>query len=137
MCGAQCYFPGDRRKRIDRIEVVRIQPQVNAFEEVGSLIEDPWRVLPCNDQGDGCTVRFSDPEYRSAGRDALYYVRALQVATPTINGENLRCENDEAGQCIAVSPCSVNETTAYDDDCLADVEERAWSSPIFVDYDYD
>ena len=136
LCGAQCYFPGDRRKRIDRIEVVRIQPQVNAFEEVGSLIEDPWRVLPCEDQGNGCTVRFSDPEYRSAGRDALYYVRALQAATPTVNGENLRCEYDEAGQCISVSPCSVNDATAYDDDCLADVEERAWSSPIFVDYEH-
>ena len=136
LCGAQCYFPGDRRKRIDRIEVVRIQPQVNAFEEVGSLIEDPWRVLPCEDQGNGCTVRFSDPEYRSAGRDALYYVRALQAASPTVNGENLRCEYDEAGQCISVSPCSVNDATAYDDDCLADVEERAWSSPIFVDYEH-
>ena len=136
LCGAQCYFPGDRRKRIDRIEVVRIQPQVNAFEEVGSLIEDPWRVLPCEDQGNGCTVRFSDPEYRSAGRDALYYVRALQAASPTVNGENLRCEYDEAGQCISVSPCSVSDATAYDDDCLADVEERAWSSPIFVDYEH-
>ena len=136
LCGAQCYFPGDRRKRIDRIEVVRIQPQVNAFEDAGSLIEDPWRVLPCDDEGNGCTVRFSDPEYRGAGRDALYYVRALQVASPAVNGENLRCEYDEAGQCIAVSPCSVNEATAYDDDCLADVEERAWSSPIFVDYDH-
>ena len=136
LCGAQCYFPGDRRKRIDRIEVVKIQPQVNEFEEVGSLIEDPWRVLPCEDQGNGCTVRFSDPEYRSAGRDALYYVRALQAASPTVNGENLRCEYDEAGQCISVSPCSVNDATAFDDDCLADVEERAWSSPIFVDYEH-
>ncbi len=136
LCGAQCYFPGDRRKRIDRIEVVKIQPQVNEFEEVGSLIEDPWRVLPCEDQGNGCTVRFSDPEYRSAGRDALYYVRALQAASPTVNGENLRCEYDEAGQCISVSPCNVNDATAYNDDCLADVEERAWSSPIFVDYEH-
>jgi Protein of unknown function (DUF3604) len=134
LCGGECYNPGDRRKRIDRIEVVRIRPQIVANEEVDSLIEDPWRVLPCPADGEGCTVRFSDPDFVSAQRDAVYYVRALEEATPTINADNLRCERDASGQCIAVNLCRAVPPTAYTDDCLADAQERAWSSPIFVDY---
>jgi hypothetical protein len=134
LCGGECYHPGDRRKRIDRIEVVRIRPQIQSGEDVGALIEDPWKVLPCPQDAQGCTVRFSDPEYASSGRDAVYYVRALQEATPTINGDNLRCERDASGQCIKVDPCFADGATAYADDCLANAQERAWSSPIFVDY---
>jgi len=134
LCGGECYNPGDRRKRIDRIEVVRIRPQIVAGEEVGSLIEDPWRVLPCPPDGEGCTVRFSDPDFMAAQRDAVYYVRALEDATPTINADNVRCERDASGQCIAVNLCRAVPPTAYTDDCLADAQERAWSSPIFVDY---
>jgi hypothetical protein len=134
LCGGECYHPGDRRKRIDRIEVVRIRPQIAAGEEVGSLIDDPWQVLPCPVDSDGCTVRFSDPEFSSSRRDAVYYVRALEEATPTINADNLRCEFDAQGQCIAVNPCRAVAPTAYTDDCLANAQERAWSSPIFVDY---
>ncbi len=134
LCGGECYNPGDQRKRIERIEVVRIRPQITANEEVGPLIEDPWRVLPCPADGEGCTVRFSDPDFASDRRDAVYYVRALEAATPTINADNLRCERDDSGQCIAVNPCRALPPTAYTDDCLADAQERAWSSPIFVDY---
>jgi hypothetical protein len=134
LCGGECYNPGDRRKRIDRIEVVKILPQIVAGEEVGSLIEDPWRVLPCEGDDDGCTVRFSDPDFASSQRDAVYYVRALQEASPTINAGNLRCEYDASGQCIKVNPCSVSMPLDTTDDCLADAEERAWSSPIFVDF---
>jgi hypothetical protein len=79
-------------------------------------------------------VRFTDPDYQGAGRDAVYYVRALQSPTPTVNGDQLRCERGADGQCIAVDPCRASEPTAFGDDCLADVPERAWSSPIFVDY---
>lgn len=135
LCGGECYNPGDRRKRIDRIEVVRIRPQIVAGEDVGSLIEDPWRVLPCPADGDGCTVRFSDPEFVTAQRDAVYYVRALEDASAMINGANLRCEHDASGQCIAVNLCRAVPPTADTDDCLAEAQERAWSSPIFVDYD--
>jgi Protein of unknown function (DUF3604) len=134
LCAGECYHPGDIRKRIERIEVVRIRPQVSAGESVDPLIEDPWKVLPCDDSGDGCRLRFSDPEFSRGQRDALYYVRAIQAPTPTINGDNLRCERDEQGQCMAVDPCRGRSLEDLADECLAPAAERAWSSPIFVDY---
>lgn len=136
LCGGECYFPGDTRRRIERIEVVRIRPQAFAGESVNQLIEDPWLTLPCptRDAGEGCTVQFEDPSFAQGQRDALYYVRAVQEPTPTVNGAQLRCTDDERGQCIAVNPCFAADPTALDDDCLADVGERAWSSPIFVDW---
>jgi hypothetical protein len=134
LCRDECYNPGDTRKRITRIEVVRIRPQIEPNEPVDALIEDPWRVLPCPERADGCSVEFSDPEYPDSGRDALYYVRAIQEPTPTINAAQLRCEDDETGACRAVSPCYGGTKTPYDDDCVADAEERAWSSPIYLEY---
>ena len=134
LCGGECYYPGDRRRPIERIEVVRIRPQAHPGETVDGLIEDPWLVLPCEGDGPGCSVRFSDEDFDRMGRDTVYYVRAIQAATPTVNGDQLRCERDAAGQCIAVNPCRATEPTPYDDDCLAAVAERAWSSPIFIDY---
>lgn len=134
LCGGECYHPGDERKRIDRIEVVRIRPQIRAGEQVDPLIEDPWKVLPCPQDEQNCTVRFADPEFASGGRDAVYYARAIEEASPTINGDQLRCERDSEGQCIAVNPCRAAAPTEYEDDCLAEAEERAWSSPIFVDF---
>lgn len=134
LCAGECYNPTDVRKRIERIEVVRIRPQQYAGESVDPLIEDPWKVLPCEDQGQGCRVRFNDPDYAQGHRDSLYYVRAIQEPTPTINGENLRCERDETGQCIAVKPCRSRTKEDIEDECLVPASERAWSSPIFVDY---
>ena len=134
LCGGECYYPGDARKAIERIEVVRIRPQQRAGEPVDELVDDPWKVLPCEPGGTTCTVRFHDPEFAAGQRDALYYVRAIQQASPTVNGAQLRCEQDETGQCVKVDPCSVSGATAYEDDCLAAAQERAWSSPIFVDY---
>ena len=134
LCGGECYHPSDWRKRIDRIEVVRIRPQVVAGEALGSLIEDPWRVIPCPSDSEGCQVAFSDPEFAQTGRDSVYYVRAIQEASPTINAQNLRCTRDDQGRCLEIDPCRAAAPTANDDDCLADAEERAWSSPIFVDY---
>jgi hypothetical protein len=91
-------------------------------------------VHACPPGGDGCQVSFSDPEFASAGRDAVYYVRAIEEASPTVNGGGLRCSRDEFGDCIAIDPCRADAPTAYEDDCLTVVEERAWSSPIFVDH---
>jgi hypothetical protein len=135
LCAGECYHPSDRRHAIDRIEVVRIRPRVDPTEDVADLIEDPWRVLPCPGDAAGCRVEFDDPGFARDGRDTVYYVRAHQVATPTVNAGNLRCETDETGRCVSVEPCSVVPgETPPDDDCLAPAEERAWSSPIFVDF---
>ena len=132
LCGNECYNPGNERHRIDRIEVVRIRPQVAAEEAVGQLIEDPWKTFPCPDDPMGCSIEFEDEEFVQSGREAIYYVRAIQEATPMINADNLRCDYSESGDCIAVNPCYGDYRTPADEDCLAPAEQRAWSSPIFV-----
>jgi hypothetical protein len=131
LCRGECYNPGDRRKRINRIEVVRIRPQAVPNEPVDELIEDPWRIYSCEPDPAGCTVEFSDPEFAEGKRDSLYYVRAIEEPSLAINAANLRCEYDEAARCIGISPCV---DVPYQEDCLAETEERAWSSPIFVGY---
>ena len=134
LCRGECYHPADRRKRIDRIEIIRIRPQITPDEPVDELIDDPWQVHACPADSAGCRVSFSDPEFAANGRDTVYYVRAIEEASPTVNGGGLRCARDELGNCISINPCRADERTAYEDDCLESVEERAWSSPIFVDY---
>ena len=79
-------------------------------------------------------MTFEDLDFRPVGRDTLYYVRAIQEKTPMVNAENLRCEYDAQGNCIKTTPCYVDYRTSADDDCLGEGEERAWSSPIFVNY---
>jgi hypothetical protein len=134
LCRDECYNPSDERRRITRIEVIRIRPQATPGEPVSDLIEDPWQILSCAPDAVGCSVEFSDPDFAVARRDAIYYVRAIQEPTPTVNGAQLRCEFDEAGECRSVSPCYADPRTEYEDDCLAEGEERAWSSPIYVDF---
>lgn len=132
LCRGECNRPSDRRKRITRIEVVRIRPQRTAGEPIASLIADPWKTLPCPAAADGCTVEFDDPEFQGSGRDATYYVRAIEEPSPAVNGGGLRCERDAKGACVRVRPCNGDFRTSPSDDCLTPVEERAWSSPIFV-----
>jgi hypothetical protein len=132
LCRGECNRPGGERKRITRIEIVRIRPQVREDEPIASLIADPYRVIPCPPDGDGCRVDFEDPEYASSGRDATYYARAIEEPSSAVNGGGLRCDKDDKGACVRVHPCHGDYRTAPSDDCLAPVEERAWSSPIFV-----
>jgi hypothetical protein len=133
LCHGECHHPGDARHAIRAIEVVRIRPQLRAGEEPSALIEDPWRRYECLPDPGGCRVVFADEEFPAAGRSAVYYVRALQEETSAINGANLRTRFDAAGAPVSVSPCWGGWRTPAGDDCLAPVQERAWSSPIFVD----
>ncbi len=133
ICGSECYHPADERKLVTRIEVVRIRPQVRDGEPVGERIEDPWLVLPCPPTQAGCVLQFEDPDFVTGGRDALYYVRAIEEPEPMMNAGNLRCTYDEQGRCVEVDPCYGDWRTPTDDECTTDAEPRAWSSPIYVD----
>ena len=134
LCLGECYNPSDERYRISRIEVVKITPQSSPTEDLSDLIQDTWQSFDCPQDGRGCIIEFEDPEFSQENRDTLYYVRAIQEATPTVNGGQLRCEYNEDGQCIKVNPCYVDERTDASDNCLMNSEHRAWSSPIFIDY---
>jgi hypothetical protein len=133
LCLGECYQPGERRRVITRIEIERIRPQVRPGEPVAELVEDPWRILPCPADPLGCRVEFEDPEFAGAGREFVYYVRAIQEPSLAVNGDPLRCERDIDGRCIRTRPCYASGPDFDpDDECLAQVEERAWSSPIFL-----
>ena len=133
LCKGECYHPGDTRRTITRIEIVRIVPQAAASEDVAQLIDDPWRVFACKPDPQGCAFTFPDPEFPDLERGVLYYARAYEAPEPAINADNLRCERDAEGNCTKVNPCPGPDGDA--DDCLAPREPRAWSSPIYVDFD--
>lgn len=132
LCRGECYHPSDERHPITRIEIVKIRPQVERGEPVAPLIEDPWKVLECPGDPAGCVVEFEDAELLEGGREAVYYARAIQEPTPAVNGRNERCVEGAGGSCREVDVCYGDYRTDWDDECLAPVEERAWSSPLFL-----
>jgi hypothetical protein len=132
LCKGDCYYPSDRRRLVTRIEVIKIRPQVEEGEEVGKLVADPWRSFACEPDPSGCTATFPDPDFAKDGRDAVYYARAFETEIQGVNGDNLRCTFDAAGNCTSVTLCPGEAGDA--DDCLGEKEPRAWSSPIFVDF---
>jgi hypothetical protein len=132
LCQGECYQPGNRRKAISRIEIVRIRPQVSPDESIAPLIENSWRVFECPASGEGCTVEFEDADYSIAQRPALYYARVIQAAEPLIGGDPFGCEYNEQGECIRRNYC-IGANATPDNNCLAEAEPRAWTSPIFVE----
>ena len=90
--------------------------------------------MSCEPSPSGCVVEFDDPDFARLGRDTVYYVWAIQEPSPAIHADPLRCEYDENGNCVQVNLCFGDYRTPADDDCLGEHESRAWSSPIFVDF---
>ena len=102
-----------------------------AGEPIAPRIEDPWRVHSCPPDPEGCRVEFTDSDCPADGRDTIYYVRAIEAPTLAINADNLRCDRDASGARAKIDLCAPRPFDAY---CLAETEQRAWSSPIFVDH---
>ena len=134
LCKNECYNPSEERNVITRIEVIKITPQNSDSEDIDKLIMDPWKIIDCPKEGNGCRVRFSDEDYSSDKRDSVYYVRAIEEPSLRINAGNLRCDFDEQGNCKKVNICYGNYKTSRDDNCTMMSEERAWSSPIYINY---
>lgn len=128
LCRNECNNPSDVRHPIAAIEVIRIRTRNTPGEHPDQLIEDPWRRFECTPDPAGCMVEFEDPDFSADGRDTLYYARAVQVETPEINGAQLQTKFDDRGRAVSIHWCSPSDV------CLAPSQERAWSSPIFVDY---
>jgi hypothetical protein len=134
MSGGECYNPSDERYNIERIEIVKIRPQITEDEPVANLIQDPWRVFDCKPSANGCTIEFTDLQFAEEEREAVYYARVLEEPVPTINAKNLRTKFDEEGNAVSTHACHGDFRSNENDDCLAAEHQRAWSSPIFVNY---
>ena len=99
-------------------------------EAIDPLIEDAWKVIECDiNVMTGCTAEFEDPNF---SRDSLYYVRAIEEPTLTVNGATSRTTFDEKGNAIDVDICYGDYRTELSDNFLAPAEHRAWSSPIYI-----
>ena len=131
LCKNECYHPSETRRPITRIEIVRIRPQQAPGEDPATLIDDPWQTFVCEAEASGCAVTFEDETFRNEGRESVYYARAYEAPSLAINAGGVRCSYDDAGNCLSVNLCSARPAS---DDCLAEHEPRAWSSPIFLDY---
>jgi Protein of unknown function (DUF3604) len=131
VCKGECFNPTATRRAISRIEVVRIRPQSRPGEAIDPLIDDPWRSFECDGGAEGCSVTFDDPEYVANARDTVYYVRAIETSIPGVNAGGIQCERDATGNCSGEARLCRGDAS---DDCLAEHEPRAWSSPIFLDW---
>ena len=132
ICKGECFNPSKERRNITRIEIIKITPQNYNDEPIDPLIMDTWKVFECEPSQDGCKIRFTDRDFVKNERDSVYYVRAIEEPSLRINGDNLRCDYDENGNCIKVNICHGSYLTDRNDNCATPSEERAWSSPIYV-----
>ena len=131
LCRGECFNPSSEAYDLERIEVIRVLPRQSADEKTTDLIQDPWRVFQCEPGSKTCEAEFSDEDFVAEGREAVYYARVIQEATPTVQGDPLGCEYNEAGVCVKTNICMGG---GVEEDCLSPAEQRAWSSPIYVVY---
>jgi hypothetical protein len=131
LCSGECDNPSDQRNVITRIEVVKIRPQARPHESIDGLVQDKFIVHECPPNPNGCSFTFTDPAYAADGRDAIYYVRAIEESQPTINARPVECVRDEAGRCIQAKLC-FGDYRSGKSECTAPSEPRAWSSPIYL-----
>ena len=122
LCAGECYNPSNERHVIEKLEIIKITPQNYAGEAISPLIQDPWMTISCNGLSE-CVTEFEDQNF---SRDSVYYVRAIQEPTLAINGSLLKDRNE-------FNLCKGSFRTNLTEDCLSLVNERAWSSPIYVD----
>ena len=122
LCAGECYNPTNERHIIERIEVIKITPQLYAGEAISPLIQDIWKTISCDGQSE-CVVEFEDENY---SRDSIYYVRAIQASTLAINGDNSFIASRD------FKLCKGSFRTDLADNCLGETNERAWSSPIYL-----
>ena len=99
LCGGECYHPSDARRAITRIEVVRIRPRLRQDEPLAPLIDDPWRSFPCEADAAGCEITFSDVDFPTAGRDTVYYARAIEAPSRAVNDPARGLDRRRAGAC--------------------------------------
>ena len=134
LCLNECYNPTNERNLIDRIEVIKITP-TEKLDALDNAIQDPWLIFDCNDTGQGCLISFEDKQFNKDKVSSVYYIRAIQEESLAVGGDPLRCEYNENGECIKIKPCYASGPEFEpSDDCLAPIGERAWSSPIFLNY---
>ncbi len=135
LCYDECYNPSDERKKITRIEVIRVMPQEYEDQPVDDRIQDSWKVHDCDTSEVGCSFTFQDNEFLDAKQDVSYYVRAIEEPSPTINVRGGTCEREENGECVGFKLCTQDWKHPRDvESCSEEGEHRAWSSPIYVDY---
>jgi hypothetical protein len=127
LCAGECYNPSDERYSITRIEVIKITPQEYQGELIADLINDTWQTFVCPKNNKFCEITFSDNEFT---RDSVYYVRAIQEGIEAINGQQIESINSIENAEIKI--CKGSYKTDLKDQCLFNSEERAWSSPIFI-----
>ena len=134
IANGECYHPSDERYRLERIEVIKITPQNNKNEDPSTLIFDDWKTFQCNPNQVQCEVEFTDDKFENDQRDAVYYVRIIEEDSLLVNGSNMRTQVDADGHPISIKPCYADYREDYEEECLGPGGHRAWSSPIFVDY---
>lgn len=127
LCRNECFNPSDSVHSIQRIEIVRIVVG-DKVDDLTQRIEDPWRTIACDASKTVCQADIVDDEYLTEGREVAYYARAVQEATPTIQGDPFSCQLDAQGQCVTNYCAGVDKS----EDCLSLAQHRAWSSPIYL-----